>query len=598
VQAPARAFGSGIMRAEFRASENRMQQERSAAATAEAGGVRPRGRAAGRVQTALGRWGDTLRAWAVANQTDIAIVSAITLLAALLRLADLGTVPLGLHGDEAWTGIDARRILDEGSIGPYVGSALGQPTGPLYWTALLFGLGVPETTLGIRFSMALIGIATIPTAYLAFATMFNRTVAAIGALILAVMMWHLHLSRLGFMVVSWPFMEMLALWLVFVAIRRKSLWLFLAAGAAHGLGVYSYNAYLLFVPVPFIALALMLQYREVRIDWRRYALMCVAFGAAALLFAWPLVRYVQDNRDEYEGHQKVVNLNHQQRWKDADTGGKVDLLWERFKEWNAGLVYGDRADLGDGLGVEDTPVVHPLIYVFALVGLAFAVWQIRQPAYAVLVASVLLLPWGALITIDDGIFRRTTGITPFIAVLAALPLARLWQAGARYRDVPSIAVVWGAVLLVPAVAGIAATYRYFGPVQDNAATEYVFPYQLDAASRYIDDLPDDAFVYFYSDRWSFDYETRRFLAPDAQGIDRSVTFRQGAPSREAPLDIGIGAEADGKRVVFVFLDPYDGNLTDRGLLADVAALHPDGEPVESKRGDEVLFRAYEIDADR
>ena len=183
-------------------------------------------------------WYTSLRAWTIANRTDIAVVAAITLLAAVLRLWDLGTVPLGLHGDEAWTGIDARRILDEGSIGPYVGSALGQPTGPLYVTSLLFRI-MPETTYTIRFAMAIAGIATIPAAYLCFATMFNRTVAAIAALFLCVMMWHLHLSRTGFMVVWWPLAEMLTLWLLWQGFRTRGIWLFLLAGAAHGLGVYT-----------------------------------------------------------------------------------------------------------------------------------------------------------------------------------------------------------------------------------------------------------------------------------------------------------------------------------------------------------------------
>src|SRR5581483_11289332 len=184
------------------------------------------------------------RAWASASRVDIAIVVSITALAAAVRVWHLGTVPLGLHGDEAYTGIDARRVLREGWIGPYVISALGQPTGPLYLTAALFKF-MPETTFTVRLSMALFGIATIPLAFLAFATMFNRTVAAFAALVLSVMTWHLQLSRTGFMVTSWPFIEMAVLLALFVALRRRSAVLIPVAGVLAGLGVYSYNAYLL-----------------------------------------------------------------------------------------------------------------------------------------------------------------------------------------------------------------------------------------------------------------------------------------------------------------------------------------------------------------
>ena len=64
---------------------------------------------AGRVVTALRFRADRLTSAAVAARVDVAIITSITLLAAVLRIWHLGAVPLGLHGDEAWTGLDARR---------------------------------------------------------------------------------------------------------------------------------------------------------------------------------------------------------------------------------------------------------------------------------------------------------------------------------------------------------------------------------------------------------------------------------------------------------------------------------------------------------
>ena len=181
------------------------------------------------------------------------------MLAAVLRaLAPGQRCPSGSTATRRGPGIDARRCCDEGWIGPYVESALGQPTGPLYFTALLFKF-FPQTTFTLRLSMALFGIATIPVAYLAFASMFNRTVGAFAALLLTVMMWHLHLSRTAFMVTAWPFIEMAVLW---VAVARDAA---PAAGGCSrsparswGLGVYSYNAYLLFLPIPLVAIAVSL----------------------------------------------------------------------------------------------------------------------------------------------------------------------------------------------------------------------------------------------------------------------------------------------------------------------------------------------------
>jgi hypothetical protein len=59
-----------------------------------------------------------------------------------------------------------------------------------------------------------------------------------------------------------------------------------------------------------------------------------------------------------------------------------------------------------------------------------------------------------------------------------------------------------ATLAVVGFVGVRTTVEYFGPVQDTLAMRYVFPYQLDTASRWLNTLPDGTYVYLYSDRWS------------------------------------------------------------------------------------------------
>jgi 4-amino-4-deoxy-L-arabinose transferase-like glycosyltransferase len=563
-----------------------------------------RGLTSGRARPAgaRGAWWESVQAWVTANAVDIAIVAAITALAGVLRLWHVGTIPLGLHGDEAWTGLDARRVVNEGWIGPYVPSALGQPTGPLYFTALLFKF-MPDDTTTIRMSMALFGVAAVPAAYLAFATMFNRTVAAFAAVMLATMAWHLHLSRTGFMVASWTLFECLTLWLLFIGLQRRQWWWFVAAGVAHGLGAYSYNAYMLFVPVPFVAIAWAIARDPDRTVRARTVVLGAIFALSALAVAMPLVRYILADMDRYEAHQRYVGLTHAQQWKDADTSGRIELVWDRAKEWNRGLVYGGRPDYGDGLATQGHPVIQPVIYVLALVGLGMAVRHWRRPQYAVLIAAVLILPWGAFLTVNDGLFRRTLGLAPIAAVLAALPLAAIWQR-AWVLDPRWRAPVCAGVLLVPLFTGYDAVRQYFGPVQDTQVIGYVYPYQLDAASRYLrDDMPEGSYVYWYSDRWSFNYETRRFLAPDALGVDRSPKFRPLEPgaTRESQmadplsfsLDPALVDPAHREHAVFVFLDSY------AERYQDVIAAHPGGQLIEQMRTRdggrvEVLFRAYVV----
>ena len=93
------------------------------------------------------------------NRYELVFVAALTLVAAFLRVYNLTGLPEGLHGDEAVTGLDALRVMREGWIGPYVGSALGQPTGPLYFTAFIFMLSdLIAQMIATAASVAIIGI--------------------------------------------------------------------------------------------------------------------------------------------------------------------------------------------------------------------------------------------------------------------------------------------------------------------------------------------------------------------------------------------------------------------------------------------------------
>lgn len=513
---------------------------------------------------------------------DVAIVVAITALAAGLRLWHLGSVPLGLHGDEAWTGLDARRILKEGWIGPYVPSALGQPTGPLYVTAILFKF-LPQTTTTLRISMALFGVATIPLAYLAFSTMFDRTVGAFSGFLLAVMMWHLQLSRTAFMVTAWPFTEMATLWLLWLALRRRNMWLFAAAGAFHGLGIYTYNADTLFLPVPFVALAWAVCTARGRAERRRLLAGGGLLAVATVLLATPMLIYVVRHTDTYRFHERVVSVTHSDGWRDASLPGKANIIRHRLDEWASGIAAGGRPDLGDGLATSGHPLVDGMTLVLAALGLSMVFREWRRPESGAVIAVLVLTPWGALLTVEDGLFRRTLGLTPFIALLAALPLAWLWRGlcGLRDRRRPLFLV---AVLAALAFDAGWSVYQYFGPVQGTEAMDFVYPREMDAASHFIGGLSAGTYVYFYSERWSFQYETRRFIAPDARGTDRSVEFGPQAAG-SGPLDYSIDVPGP---VAFVFLGAY---LDDADALAE---RYPGSTIIEGDRDGKVEFRAYVV----
>ena len=497
--------------------------------------------------------------------------------AAVLRVWQLDTVPLGLHNDEAWTGLNARDVLRDGWIGPYLyPSGLGQPSGPVYWTALLFTV-LPQTTYTLRLSMALLGIATVLFAYGAARAMFDEVTALFAAALLAVMPWHLHLSRSGFMVGAWPCVEMAILWALFHLRSRPSLLGFAAVGLLIGLGIYTYNGYAAFLPVAVTPFVYDLATARTAPARRRCVAHAAVAASAALVAMVPMARYAATHQ-QYAWRHRDVSVFHSKAWSDADWSQRADILTARGREWAQGVFVGDRPDNGDGLGERDHPLLDPLVAVAAPIGLAMALRGWRRPACGVLLVATAVLPLGALLTIGDGLYRRTFGLAPFVALLGALPLAWLWRRARGWRRVPRCALTGAIVLAVCAMAARNAL-AYFGPLQSSQHMRQVYPYQLDAAARALTRLPPDSTNYLFSDRWGAGFETIRWLAPDTKLIDRSREFRKGARP-DAPLDL----DREPGPTAFVLLGVYL-ELTDQ-----LRARYPDAAVQEEALDGEILYR--------
>ncbi|MDX2168316.1 MAG: glycosyltransferase family 39 protein [Deltaproteobacteria bacterium] len=506
----------------------------------------------------------------------------ILLLAAGLRFAALGTVPLGLHGDEAITGIDARRALRDGWLGPYLyPSALGQPSGPVYVAAAALGL-CGESTAVLRGSMALFGVASVGFTYLAGRAMFGRVVGLAAAALLVALPWHLHLSRTAFMVNAWPALQMAALWLLFRARRVRARGAgaagrFALFGVVAGLGLYTYNAYPLSLPVLAVPFVCDLLRPAAGLTRRRAWRDALLAAAVIVAMALPMAEYARTH-EEYFWHQEEVGVFFTPAWREADWPARAALLAARGAEWGRGVLFGGRRDDGDGLAERGYPLLDPLSIALLAAGVLLAARRWREPAAATLLAGCLVLPWGALLTIEDGLYRRTYALVPILALLAALPLARAWRAAATRRWRPLAAALIVALLVASAARN---AWRYFGPLQDSEQMRYVFPYQADAAARFIAALPAGARVYWYSDRWPASFETLRWHAPNADVVERASHFGVTAPDGSPMLGIDGGHPA-----VVMLLGRYQS-------LADTwQSGLPGGEWYTAQRGDEVLYRAY------
>jgi 4-amino-4-deoxy-L-arabinose transferase-like glycosyltransferase len=507
-------------------------------------------------------------------------VLALTLLAAAVRIYRIESFPPGLHGDEAWTGLDARRVLDEGWIGPYVPSALGQPSGPLYWTALVFEV-MGDGVLQLRLSMALLGVATVALTYFAASQMFDRRTGLIATALMAFMGWHILFSRTAFMVTAQPLAEVLFLGLLFMAYKRETYVLYAAAGAVLGLGVYTYNAYPVFVAATVIFAAVLLVAERRR--WRSLTPRLAVMFGVALVIALPLISYVRDEKNDYFAHHKLISVLHKPEFKEENLPGKAQVLIERGVDWAKLMTLDPKIDYTDGSGV--VPIIDRVTLVLLLAGVGVCL-KLRRPGHLALLVFLLVLPASAIVTVDAAA-RRSLGMAPIVAMLAALPLAHVWSwAETQSGDRRLMARTAIAGLIV--VIAVLNVRTYFKDIAYSEPVKWVYVEQLAEASKYLAQRPNQPHVYFYSGRWAYDYETRRYLLPNLKGENRSIEFgKRMVDGKEEPPPL-LEFDARVPSVIVLLPDYADS-------LGPIQENYPGGEVhIARNRDGELLFIAYTL----
>jgi 4-amino-4-deoxy-L-arabinose transferase-like glycosyltransferase len=500
--------------------------------------------------------------------------------AAVFRLQHLSWIPYGISGDEAIFGLEGRRILDEGPIGPYSPFANGQPAGVLYLaSASIWAFG--DTIFAIRLVPAVAGILTVLALFAYGRRHFGVGTGLLGAALLAVSSWHIAISRFAIPLAAWPLVGLLTAAALCEALRaprpgasRSASWRWwAAAGVFAALGVYVYdaNSVFLVVLVLFLAGVAVVRRRDLRP-------LLVGVGVMALAFvvvAAAMIRYVAEHPDGYLGHTRSNTIFHQPQWKSLrGVGSKAWFLARRYVEYWDRLCCHPKVDI-DGIGVAP-PARVPLL-ALAACGMLLGLWRRRGPPVALGITLVLLMPVAYVLS-EGGQARRAFVTLPFLAVFAAFGVVGLvHEVGRRRRS-----------LRVPVAAALAAllgvlAYQnlddYFGKLPGSEAERFYFSRPMTDASFYLKRLPRDRHVYFYSAGGSFTYEVRRFLAPGVIGEDRSGEFGG---------NYSFDLTNDGRVPVFLFMDAYEPDLS------IVKRRYPGGETVVGGPKSNPSFLAYTV----
>ena len=497
--------------------------------------------------------------WAFRNRWELLTVALLTIIAAFLRVYRIGEYPAGFHGDEAITGLEALRILEEGWIGPYTGSALGQATGPFYLTALLIWLA-DASIATVRISMALFGIATVPGTYLLLRLGFGRWVALFGVTGLTVSYWHLHFSRLGFGVIPLAFVSMLAATALLEAMRSRNRWSWLAAGALLGLVPYTYLAFPTFFGAIAAALAVFLFLNRDRL---RSSLASLALlGVGALIVASPMIAFVWGSPDVFFSRiQQKSMLSSHEFPATGSFADKASYIADRSWDALTMLYRNPRWDGVDGIGGKGAADIG--IALLAYIGLAVSMTRLRSPPYLFAVLVVLAALSGLVISDPSaGTMRRSISAVPWVFGLAGIGAVSVAGIARHLMGEAGRRVAIGALCLVLLASGAWNLRYYFGEMTRDQNFEWAFGVDHVDGLNAAHSFDDPGTIYFYSGRWSYNYETIQFLYPHTHGIDRSREF--------GAFDL---ARLDDGPVTYVLIGAYAQEI--EGIMQ----LYPGGEVI-------------------
>lgn len=224
---------------------------------------------------------------------------AIVFLGAVLRFLYLGSIPGGLHQDEAFVGLNAFGMFHElrdsaGIYMPVYMSSWGDGQSALYtWllTPLLAFNGGHVSYFLCRLPQVVIAVLTLCAVYGIMRRMFNEKVGIISLFLLSICPWHIMMSRWALDANLLPGFLMFGLYF-FVRAFEDDRYLLLSA-LFYGLSLYCYAVIWPVLPVMLLIQGIYcLYHKKIRIN--KWSVLSVIL---LFLLALPLILYVLVNAD-------------------------------------------------------------------------------------------------------------------------------------------------------------------------------------------------------------------------------------------------------------------------------------------------------------
>src|SRR3989344_3309024 len=193
-----------------------------------------------------------------------------------LRLYNLSEIPVGLHGDEVSIGYNAYSLLktardQDGNFLPLSFDQFGNFRAPGYqYIDVPFVALLGLNALAVRLPAALFGAFTVLVFYYLLYEFFEKkSIALLGAFLLAILPWHVNISRASSEAVIASFFVILGMYLIY---KDKLFWSFVSILASF----FFYHAAGPFVLV-FLPFLFVLSQKSKLVSWVVYFALIVGF---------------------------------------------------------------------------------------------------------------------------------------------------------------------------------------------------------------------------------------------------------------------------------------------------------------------------------
>lgn len=538
-----------------------------------------------------------LRAWLRRNVVELAGVTALLLVALVVRAYNLEHIPANLGGDEGTWALEGLAMLDGRLANPFATRWFAFPS----MSFLVWGLSMRlfgETVAGVRAVSALIGTASVLSTFLLARELWGQRTLSTGsgreamdggglgagriawfaAGALAVGHYHIHFSRLAVNNIADTLFVTLSLYLLMRGLQSDRSILFALAGALIGAGWYGYFGARL---VGIIA-ALYVIWRAVVEDrflaHHGYHLL-ILLGAGLVVAAPLLLHYAAHPSTLSEGVNRVSIMTSGWLAREQEATGRsaMSLLLEQFWKSISAFNYTLDPTFWYRARIPLLDVVSGLFFVFGLIWCTARAHRSSNGLLLIWFWSALATGW--VMTENPPSSQRLVIAAPALALFVALGLDRLLHLTRHLLGLPGAVRRGIAGLALLGVVGLNLGYYFFvyipSRVYGNPTAE-----MTTHLARYLARQNDECVVYLHGPPFVYwDFGTLRFMARGITGVDMPSPDEGGAPEP----DLSRGA-------CFVF------HPARADELATVRAQYPGGQArrTDSRASGELLYAVYEV----